>query len=228
MQSIPTGASTLEAGQAWISPLLTTTTVMQHHHAPPLRLGVLASGAGSNFVAIAQAIANRVLNAQVNVVVYNNPDAGIMAHAQQWGVPAILLNHREFNQREDLDHAIIATLTDYAVDWVIMAGWMRCVTSVLIDAFPHRILNIHPSLLPSFPGLHAVKQALEAGVTMTGCTVHHVIPAVDRGPIVMQAAVPVMPNDTEKTLHDRIHAQEHLIYPRAIILAAMNAQDSSR
>jgi len=191
----------------------------------PLRLGVLASGAGGNFAAIAQAIASQSLNAEIKVVVYNNPQAGVATKAAQWNIPAVLLDHRQFETREALDQAIIAAMLDYQVDWIIMAGWMRCVTVVLIEAFPQRILNIHPSLLPSFPGLHAVKQALDAGVTITGCTVHHVVPAVDSGPIIMQAAVPVMPNDTEKTLHERIHAQEHIIYPRAIILAAMGASE---
>ncbi|NER01123.1 MAG: phosphoribosylglycinamide formyltransferase [Cyanothece sp. SIO2G6] len=191
-----------------------------HYDMSPLRLGILASGTGSNFAAIAQAISDKNLNAQIKTLIYNNPNAGVARKAEQWKIPAVLLNHHQFGRREDLDHAIMETMTAYQVDWVIMAGWMRCVTSVLLDAFPQRVLNIHPSLLPSFPGLHAVKQALAAGVTITGCTVHHVVPAVDSGPIVMQAAVPIMPNDTEATLHERIHVQEHIIYPRAIMLAA--------
>lgn len=195
----------------------------KHFNAPSLHLGIMASGAGSNFEAIAQAIADQKLNAKIQVVIYNNPGAGIVKRAERWGIPAVLLNHRNFASREALDAEIVSTLQNYQVDWVIMAGWMRCVTQVLLDAFPQHVLNIHPSLLPSFPGIHAVKQALESGVFIAGCTVHHVVLAVDSGPIVMQAAVPVLPNDTEETLHNRIHIQEHEVYPMAIALAAASA-----
>lgn len=189
-------------------------------NAPPLKLGVMASGSGSNFEAIAQAIADQQLHAQVQVLIYNNPGAKAAARADRWGIPAQLLNHREFESREALDRAIVQTLQQYEVDWVVMAGWMRIVTPVLIDAFPNQILNIHPSLLPSFKGIRAVEQALEAGVKITGCTVHLVVPEMDSGPIIMQAAVPILPGDTAETLHERIHCQEHVIYPKAIALAA--------
>ncbi len=182
----------------------------------PLRLGMMASGSGSNFEAIAQAIAAQQLNAQIAVVIYNNPGAKVADRAAKFGIPAVLLNHRDFAQRAELDAAIVQTLRDRAVDWVVMAGWMRIVTPVLINAFPRRILNIHPSLLPSFKGNRAVEQALAAGVKITGCTVHIVVPEVDSGEILMQAAVPVLPGDTVETLQNRIHAQEHVIYPRAI------------
>lgn len=188
--------------------------------APPLKLGVMASGSGTNFVAIAQAIADHQLHATIQVVVYNNPDAKVAARAQQWQIPAVLLNHREFSGREALDGAIVQTLRDFDVDWVIMAGWMRIVTSVLIDAFPARVINIHPSLLPSFKGAHAIEQALQAGVKITGCTVHRVTLEVDSGTILMQAAVPVLADDTVETLQARIQVQEHRIFPRAITLAA--------
>jgi len=185
----------------------------------PPRLGILASGNGSNFEAIAQAIHNGQLNAQIQVVVYNNPEARVADRAQRWGIPTVLLNHREFPSREDLDRNIIQTFHEYEVTWGIMAGWMRRVTAVLIDAFPGRILNIHPSLLPSFPGLQAVEQALTAGVKIAGCTVHIVELEVDSGPIIMQAAVPVLPQDTPDSLQKRIHVQEHRIYPQAIAIA---------
>jgi phosphoribosylglycinamide formyltransferase 1 len=187
---------------------------------PPLKLGILASGSGSNFEAIAQAIADQTLNAQIQTLIYNNPGAKVEQRAMRWHVPATLLNHRQFDRREDLDAEIVQTLQALEVDWVIMAGWMRVVTSVLIEAFPGRILNIHPSLLPSFPGIRAVEQALAAGVKVTGCTVHHVIQEVDSGPIVVQAAVPVLSADTPETLHARISVQEHRIFPFAIALAA--------
>jgi len=188
--------------------------------AAPLKLGIMASGSGSNFEAIAQAIADGQLNAQVQVVVYNNPGAKVADRADRWRVPAVLLNHREFKHREDLDRAIVQALQQQSVEWVIMAGWMRLVTPVLIDAFPQRVLNIHPSLLPSFKGVHAVEQAISAGVKIAGCTVHYVVPEVDSGHILMQAAVPVLPDDTAETLQARIQVQEHRIFPQAIALAA--------
>ncbi|MFN3360637.1 MAG: phosphoribosylglycinamide formyltransferase [Pseudanabaenaceae cyanobacterium] len=180
------------------------------------QLGILASGKGSNLVAIADAIAAGELNAQIAVVIYNNPDAPVRERCQERGIPHVLLNHREFASRELLDDRLAHTLEQYQVDLVVMAGWMRIVTQVLIDRFPHRILNIHPSLLPSFPGHRAVQQALEYGVKITGCTVHIVTLEVDRGPILAQVPVPVLPGDTVETLHQRIQQAEHKIYPKTI------------
>lgn len=170
--------------------------------------------------AIATAIHQGKLQAEIKVVIYNNPGAGVVERAKQHGIPTVLLNHREFTTRETLDTAIIETIKTYQADWVIMAGWMRRVTQVLIDAFPQRILNIHPSLLPSFPGIKAVEQALAARVKVTGCTVHFVELEVDSGPIVMQAAVPIQANDTVMSLQARIQVQEHRIYPAAIAISA--------
>jgi phosphoribosylglycinamide formyltransferase 1 len=192
----------------------------------PLKLGVMASGSGSNFEAIAQAIADQQLHAQVQVLVYNNPGAKAAARADRWQVPAVLLNHRQFQQREALDRAIVETLQEHEVEWVIMAGWMRLVTPVLLNAFPDRVLNIHPSLLPSFKGVHAVEQALAAGVTIAGCTVHLVVPEMDSGQIILQAAVPVLPEDTAEMLQARIQVQEHRIFPRAIAIAASQERSS--
>ncbi|MBD2594043.1 phosphoribosylglycinamide formyltransferase [Nostoc spongiaeforme FACHB-130] len=186
----------------------------------PIKLGILASGNGSNFEAIAQAMENGQINAQIPVLIYNNPGAKAATRAANRGVETVLLNHREYKNRETLDQQIVQTLRQHDVDLVILAGWMRLVTSVLIDAFPNRIINIHPSLLPSFKGLHAVEQALQAKVTITGCTVHLVCLEVDSGPILMQAAVPVLPDDTPETLHARIQIQEHQILPQAIAIAA--------
>lgn len=190
----------------------------------PLKLGVMASGSGSNFEAIAQSISSQKLNAKIQVLIYNNPDAKAAARADCWQIPSVLLNHRDFSEREALDAKIVQTLQQYEVDWVIMAGWMRRVTQVLIDAFPDRILNIHPSLLPSFPGARAVEQAIAAKVKITGCTVHQVKLEVDSGPIIMQAAVSVFPYDTVETLHQRIQVQEHRIYPLAIAHAAAESE----
>ena len=186
----------------------------------PLQLGVMASGSGTNFESIANAIAKQELDAQVKVLIYNNPDAKVKYRAEKWQIPAILIDHRDYKKREALDHQIVNTLKEYGVEWVIMAGWMRIVTQVLLDGFPDRVINIHPSLLPSFKGIRAIEQALAAGVKITGCTVHKVSLAVDSGAIIMQAAVPILPNDTPDTLHARVQVQEHLILPQAIALAA--------
>ncbi len=190
----------------------------------PLKLGILASGSGSNFEAIAEAINNQKLNAQIQVMIYNNPGAKVISRAEKWNIPSQLLNHREYKNREEFDSEIVKTLQEYDVEWVIMAGWMRIVTQVLIDAFPNQIINIHPSLLPSFKGIKAVEQALKAGVKITGCTVHLVDVEVDNGPILMQAAVPILADDTPETLHERIQVQEHKIMVGAIALAASKNQ----
>lgn len=190
----------------------------------PLSLGVMASGKGSNFVAIANAIAQGKLNAEIKVVIYNQPQAQVREKAEQFGIPAILCNHRDYPNREAFDQVLVETLKTQAVDWVVMAGWMRVVTPVLINAFSDRLINIHPSLLPSFKGINGIEQALAAGVKIAGCTVHLVRPEVDSGPILMQAAVPVLDNDTAETLHQRIQVQEHNILPRAIAIAAQHEQ----
>jgi len=196
------------------------STVNSGINSDPISLGVLASGSGSNLESIATAIHNGQLNAKIQVLIYNNPNAFVRERAERLGIPSVLLNHRDYKSREELDAAIIDVLREAKVDLVIMAGWMRVVTEVLIQAFPDRILNIHPSLLPSFPGIHAVKQALDYGVKIAGCTVHIVSLAVDRGPILLQAAVEVLPDDTEASLQKRIQVQEHLIYPKSIALHA--------
>jgi phosphoribosylglycinamide formyltransferase 1 len=179
-------------------------------------LAVLASGSGSNLEAIANAIADGKLQAKIAVVIYNEPDALARQRAEKFAIPAILVNHRDYKSRKALDGVIIDILKSYNVDLVIMAGWMRIVTQVLIDAFPERILNIHPSLLPSFKGLHAIEQAFSYGVKITGCTVHLLSLEVDSGQILKQAAVPLFPDDSLEDLQKRIQAQEHIIYPDAI------------
>jgi phosphoribosylglycinamide formyltransferase-1 len=188
-----------------------------------ISLGVLASGSGSNFAALAEAIAAQKLNAQIKLLIYNNPQAPVQERARKLGIPSLLLNHRDYGQREALDRAIVTNFQEQGVEWVIMAGWMRVVTEVLLSAFPERVINIHPSLLPSFKGIRAIEQALAAGVKITGCTVHLAHLDVDSGPIIMQAAVPILPEDTADTLHQRIQTMEHLILPQAIALAAKQA-----
>ena len=186
----------------------------------PLRLGLMASGSGSNFEAVVQACRQGPLQADVELLVVNRADCGARDRAERLGIPWQLLDHRSFASRESLDHALVAAFRSAAVDLVVMAGWMRIVTPVLIDAFPDRLVNIHPSLLPSFRGVDAIGQALAAGVRLTGCTAHLVRPEVDSGPVLVQAAVPVLESDDHSSLAARIHRQEHRILPLAIALAA--------
>ena len=190
----------------------------------PPKLGFMASGSGTNFAAIAESIQNNELNAKIEVLIYNNPKAKVQEQAEKYQVPKILINHRDFASREALDEAIVATFKEYGVEWVIMAGWMRIITPVLLNAFAERVINIHPSLLPSFRGIRAIEQALAAGVKVTGCTVHFASLEVDSGPIIAQAVVPVLPNDTPETLHARIQIQEHKIFPMAIAIASQRAE----
>jgi phosphoribosylglycinamide formyltransferase-1 len=186
----------------------------------PLRLGVLVSGSGSNLQAILDACAERRIPAEVAVVICNVPDARALQRARDARVPVVMLPHQEHKTREDYDARIVAELRARGAELVCLAGFMRIVTSVLLSAFPHRVLNIHPSLLPAFPGMHGVRQALGAGVRVSGCTVHFVDEGTDSGPIVIQAAVAVLDGDTEELLAARILVQEHRIYPRAIQLGA--------
>lgn len=189
------------------------------------QLGILASGSGSNFAVLAREIAQGSLSAHISVMITNNPDAYAYQRAMDLKIPAVIINHREFASREAFDTQVTQTLNAYQVEWVIMAGWMRRATEVLLQAFPQHIVNIHPSLLPSFPGIKAVEQALAYGVKITGCTVHLVTLEVDQGPILLQAAVPVLAEDTPETLHARIQVEEHRILPEALrILLQPNEQ----
>lgn len=185
-----------------------------------MRLGVLASGSGSNLQSILDACAAGRLSAEVAVVVSNVPGAKALDRAKAAGVPAILLPHGGFPSRDAYDAAVIEALRRHGVEVVCLAGFMRLITPTLLGEFQNKILNIHPALLPSFPGLHAVRQALDAGVRVSGCTVHLVDQGTDTGPILVQAAVPVLDGDTEETLAARILEQEHRCYPRAIQLFA--------
>lgn len=203
---------------------LDTNKTQGYHN---LQLGVMASGSGTNFEAVAKAIARGELDGEIKVLIYNNPDSKVKERAQKYNIPAVLIDHRQYRQREDLDHKIVEVLKSYGVDWVIMAGWMRIITQVLLDGYPNRVINIHPSLLPSFKGIRAIEQALAAKVKITGCTVHLVSLEVDSGAIIMQAAVPIFADDTLDSLHQRIQVQEHNIFPKAITLAALNESSNS-
>ena len=179
-------------------------------------LGVLISGRGSNLQAILDAVATGSLNAQVGIVLSNVASAPGLEHAKQAGVPTVVLSHNEFSSREEFDHRIIEILRHHKVDLVCLAGFMRLLSPVLLRAYPERILNIHPSLLPAFVGLHAQRQAVKYGAKVSGATVHLVDEDLDHGPILLQQAVPVQDDDDEETLSERILEQEHQLYPKAI------------
>ena len=185
-----------------------------------LRIGVLASGGGTNLQAIIDRCQDGSLAAEIAVVITNNPTAGALDRAGNAGIKTLCINHRDFSQREDFDHAVVNALRENEVDLVVLAGFMRIITQTFIDAFPERVINIHPALLPAFPGLHVQQQAIDYGARFSGCTVHFVDGGVDTGPIIMQAVVPILPDDTADTLAARILEQEHKAYPRAIQLIA--------
>ncbi|MFO7177898.1 MAG: phosphoribosylglycinamide formyltransferase [Pseudomonadota bacterium] len=177
-----------------------------------LDLGVLVSGNGTNLQAILDAIERKALDARVRLVISNRPEAFAIERARRAGVPVRVLPHREFPSREAFDEAMITALREASVEWVVLAGFMRLLTPRFLRAFPGRVINIHPSLLPEFPGTHAIRDALEHGVPVTGCTVHFVDDGVDTGPIIAQRRVPVLPGDDEASLAERIHRAEHELY----------------
>ncbi len=180
------------------------------------RLGVLISGRGSNLQALIDAIGSGRLDATIAVVISNRQDAGGLERARAAGIESMVLSHRDFRSRDDYDRAVARELRARAVGLVCLAGFMRLVGTELIEAFPSRILNIHPSLLPAFPGLDSQKQAIDHGVRVSGVTVHLVTAELDGGPIVVQRAVPVKPGDTAESLAARILDEEHRAYPEAV------------
>lgn len=186
-----------------------------------VRIGVLASGRGSNLQAIIENIEKGLLSAELAVVISDQAGAVALERARKHGIPAVPVSAKGFkDKREEYDALLARELQKRGVDIVCLAGFMRIITPVLIKAFPNRILNIHPSLLPAFPGLHVQKKALDYGVKFSGCTVHFVDEGMDTGPIIIQAVVPVLDNDTEDSLSERILKQEHKIYSRAVQLLA--------
>lgn len=186
------------------------------------RLGVLGSGKGSNFVAIADAIAAGKVPAEVAIVLSDSESAGILEHARQRKLPARFIAPGKFRTKleEDAERAYVTALQEAKVDLIVLAGFMRVLKGDFLRAFEGRIINVHPSLLPSFPGLEAWKQALEYGVKATGCTVHFVDAGVDSGAIIGQQPVPVLDDDTAVSLHERIHKAEHELYPRCVAMIA--------
>lgn len=179
-------------------------------------IGVLISGRGSNLQALIGAVADGSLDARIAVVVSNRPGAAGLERARQAGIEALVIDHTAFSNRLEFDAAVADALGSRGVDLVCLAGFMRLVGAPLLEAFPNAILNVHPSLLPSFPGVDAQRQALEHGVKIAGATVHLVTSELDSGPIIVQAAVPVRDDDTVDTLSARILVEEHRIYPRAV------------
>ena len=182
----------------------------------PIDLGVLISGRGSNLQAILDAIAAGALAARVRVVISNRPKAGGLERAAAAGVPTQVINHRQFPDRESFDAALVEALRAAEAQWVVLAGFMRILTPVFLDGFPNRVVNIHPALLPSFPGVDAQGQALAYGVRISGCTVHLVNEGVDTGPILAQVAVPVHEDDDHDGLAARILAEEHQLLVRTL------------
>ena len=190
----------------------------------PLKIGVLGSGKGSNFKAIAEAIDAGRLNAEVRIVLSDVEEAGILDFARARGLRAEYLPPGRFRTKlePEAEARLVRLLQEAGVELVVLAGYMRMIKAPMLEAFPNRIVNIHPSLLPRFPGLAAWKQALEAGAPVTGCTVHYVDGGMDTGPILAQAEVPVLPGDTAETLHARIQVAEHALFPA--VLAQLAAE----
>ena len=186
--------------------------------AKPVPIAVLISGSGTNLQSIIDAIEAKKLDARIQVVLSNRADAYGLVRAKQHGIPVETLEHKRFSSREAFDQAVVDTLRARDVELVVLAGFMRLLSPVFVGAYSNRIMNIHPALLPAFPGLHVQKKAVDHGVRFSGCTVHFVNEDCDEGPIIIQAVVPVFPEDTEESLTARVLKQEHRIYPRAIQL----------
>ena len=181
-----------------------------------LRIAVFASGNGSNFQALADAAREGRLGADIRLLVCDRPDAFVVQRAEAAGIPAYVFRPRDYPSRETYEKEILAELERLGIELVVLAGYMRILTNVLVDAYAGRMINIHPSLLPAFPGVNAIRQALEYGVKVTGVTVHFVDGGVDTGPIIAQEALAVEENDTEETLAERIHRIEHRLLPEVV------------
>jgi phosphoribosylglycinamide formyltransferase-1 len=182
------------------------------------RIAVFLSGRGSNFMAIREAVERGGINGQIALVFSNKADAPGLQKAKEWGLETLFLDPKTFASREDYDRALITEVEGREIDLVCLAGYMRVLTPGLCDALKHRIVNIHPALLPAFPGLHVQQKAIDWGVRFSGCTTHFVAAEVDMGPIILQACVPVLQDDSEDTLAARILVEEHKIYPQTVRL----------
>ncbi|WP_141336441.1 phosphoribosylglycinamide formyltransferase [Paenibacillus sp. tmac-D7] len=182
----------------------------------PFRIAVFASGSGSNFQAIADAVKAGQLDVRIELLVCDRPKAKVVERAQAAGVPVHAFRPKDYESREHYEQEILAQLQEKQVDLIVMAGYMRLITSVLVKPFYGRLINVHPSLLPAFPGVNAIGQALDYGVKVTGVTVHFVDGGMDTGPIIAQAALEIQPGDTEETVAERVHRIEHKLYPQVI------------
>lgn len=180
------------------------------------RVAVLISGSGSNLQALIDAAQDKNYPAEITLVISNNPRARGLGRAKSAGIESVVIDHREYKNRAAFDAAMQKELKQHAVDIVCLAGFMRLLSDDFVHSWQGRMLNVHPSLLPDFKGMHAVRDALAAGATQTGCTVHLVTPEMDSGPVLMQEKVDILRDDTEETLRARIHEQEHLLYPKAL------------
>lgn len=187
-----------------------------------VNLGVLVSGSGSNLQSVIDNIEQGKVDAVIKVIISNNADAYALKRAKKHGIPFVVIDHTKYRDRELFDLKMIEILKSFSVELVVMAGFMRVLTAIFLKAFPMKIMNIHPALLPSFQGLHGQSKAFDYGVKFTGCTVHFADEGVDTGPIIIQAVVPVYEDDTDETLQKRILKEEHRIYPQAIQLYAEN------
>ncbi len=186
-----------------------------------VRVGVLASGRGTDFQSLVDARGRKDLDVDLAVLICNVPGAPVLGRAKRANVPAVTIDHRPFGKdRDAFEREVIKVLREHRVDLVVFAGFMRIVTATLVQAFPNRIMNIHPSLLPAFPGAHAHRDVLAAGAKVSGCTIHFVDASVDGGPFILQKAVPVLDDDTEQTLEARILEWEHRLLPLAVRLFA--------
>ena len=185
-----------------------------------VNIGVLVSGSGTNLQAIIEAIEAGKIKGKICIVISDNPDAYALKRAKKYNIETQYINYKEFNNREEFDKKIISLLKEKNCDLVVLAGYLKILTPYFINAYKNKIMNIHPTLLPSFPGLHVQKKAIDHGVKVSGCTVHFVDEGLDSGPIIIQRAVEVKKDDTEETLTKRILKEEHQIYPRAIQLFA--------
>jgi phosphoribosylglycinamide formyltransferase-1 len=183
-----------------------------------VNIGVLVSGSGTNLQSIIDAVERGSLSASIKVVISNKADAYALERAKKHGIETAIVRVKDFPSRESFDAEVLRVLRERGVELVVLAGFMRLISSVLLEGFPMKIINIHPSLLPSFPGLEVQKAAIEYGVRFSGCTVHIVDGGLDSGPIIIQAVVPVKDDDTVEALQKRILAEEHRIYPQAIQL----------
>ena len=189
---------------------------------PKIKIAILASGNGSNFEHIVKSIEKKQLDAEISILIVNNPNCLAIKKAIKYDIPYTIINHKDCNSRDEHDKLIINKLTKQGIELVVMAGWMRIVGDELINTYNNRLINIHPSLLPSFKGMDAIQQAIDNKVTITGCTVHFVKKEVDSGSIIIQAAVPIYQQDTKAKIKNRVQEMEHKILPFAIAIVANN------